>query len=120
MLAPGLSTAVHPLDSQRRAVLELRGSGSVTVTFRLPEGMVQEGGGVLPLRFGQMDGRVEFARGNRVVEFDPRQPLSLHIPAGTEGAVIYLGGTATPTANQPPGNYSAGISAQVVIANPST
>lgn len=117
VLAAGIPAAVPPADAARRAAVELVGSGAVTLTFQLPPALATDAGELLPVHFGALDGRVEFPRSNRVIEFDPNAPLSLTIPPGFGGAQIYLGGTASPRAAQPPGEYRGTITVHVVVAN---
>lgn len=120
-LASGIPAVVSPLDAGRRAVLELRGSGHVTVTFELPPGLRAQGrDAVLPLRFGPADGRVTFPRSARTLVFDPAAPVSFTLPPGLGGATVWLGGSAEPGARQPPGSYTATLTVNVVVANPAT
>ena len=120
LLSAGAATVVSPLDAGRRAVLELAGSGHVTLTFELPAGLASRGGAVLPLRFGPGDGRIVFARSSREIVFDPNQPVSFTLPPGLGSASVYLGGAAQPAAGQPPGEYTAAITVFLVVANTST
>jgi hypothetical protein len=119
-LMPGIPTVVSPLDATGRAVLELVGGGHVTLVFELPPALTGSGDARLPLRFGPGDGRITFPRSNRVIEFDPRAPVSFNIPPGHGGATIHVGGAADPAFGQVPGTYSGGISVQVVVANAAT
>ncbi|MFL5382398.1 MAG: hypothetical protein ACJ8GN_07815 [Longimicrobiaceae bacterium] len=121
VLSSGIPTVISPLDGSRRAVIELVGSGQVSVTFELPPALVDgPGARPLPLRFGPADGRVTFPGSGRVLVFDPSQPVSFAIPPGSGGATVYLGGSAEPGPRQPPGAYTAGITVTVVVANPAT
>lgn len=120
-LASGMPTVVSPLDASRRASIELRGSGHVTVTFELPGGLKAEGrDALLPLRFTPADGRVTFPRSGRALVFDPAAPVSFDIPPWAGGATVWLGGSAEPSPRQAPGSYSASITVNVVVANPAT
>jgi hypothetical protein len=119
-LLPGAPSIVSPLDGQRRASLELVGTGHVTLVFELPAGLAAGGDARLPLRFGPGDGRITFPRSNRVIEFDPTVPVSFQIPPGTGGATVYLGGAAEPALRQPPGSYSGALTVQVLVANAAT
>jgi hypothetical protein len=120
-LSSGIPTVVSPLDGSRRASIELRGSGQVTVAFELPPALEsQRGGPILPLRFGADDGRVTFPHAGGMLVFDPAAPVSFTIPPGSAGATVWLGGSAEPGPRQAPGSYSASITVNVVVANPAT
>ena len=121
VLPSGMPTVISPLDASRRAVVELVGTGQVTVTFELPPTLTDAGGrGAMPLRFGPADGRVTFPGSGRVLVFDPSHPVSFSIPPGSGGATVYLGASAQPGARQPPGAYTAGITVSVVVASSAT
>lgn len=120
LLSAGTPSVVSPLDAGRRATLELAGSGHVTLTFELPAGLTSRGGTTLPLRFAPGDGRIVFTRSSREIVFDPNQPVSFTLPPGLGSASVYLGGSATPGAAQPPGEYSATITVHLVVANTAT
>jgi hypothetical protein len=117
VLSAGTPVAVSPADASRRASVELLGTGHVTLTFQLPPALRTPGGAALPLRFGPTDGRIEFPRSSRVIEFDPGAPVQFTIPPGLGAARIFLGGTAEPGTRQPPGSYDGVITVQVVVAN---
>ncbi len=120
LLAGGAPVVVSPLDAGRRAVLELVGSGHVTLTFELPAGLASRGGATLPLRFGPGDGRIVFARSSREIVFDPNEPVSFTLPPGLGTATVLLGGSAQPAAQQAPGEYTAAITVFLVVANTAT
>jgi len=121
VLSSGIPTVISPLDAGRRAVVELVGSGQVSVTFELPAALrAGSGSRSLPLRFGPADGRVTFPHSGRVLVFDPSLPVSFAIPPGSGGATVYLGGSAEPGPRQAPGAYDAGITVTVVVSNSAT
>lgn len=120
VLAAGSPSIVSPADASRRAGIDLVGTGHVTLTFQLPSALRTPGGAALPLRFGPTDGRIEFPRSTRVIEFDPSAPVSFTIPPGLGAARIFLGGTAQPGTRQPPGSYDGVITVQVTVANASS
>ncbi len=120
VLAAGIPAPVLPDDAARRASIELVGSGQVTLTFALPAGLSAPGGALLPLHFAPTDGRIVFPRSSRVIEFDPRVPISFGIGPEPGGAQVFLGGTAAPDAHQPPGSYSGTITVHVQVANAAT
>jgi hypothetical protein len=120
VLSAGAPSIVSPADAGRRASLDLVGAGQVTVTFQLPPALRTPAGAALPLRFGPTDGRIEFPRSARVIEFDPAVPVNFTIPPGLGAARIFLGGTAQPGTRQPPGSYDGVITVQVVVANASS
>lgn len=120
VLPGSASVVIDPLDSRRRAVVDVVGSGAVTVRFVLPTALVGDTNTPLPLSFGATDGRIAVAGSSQVIVFDPNLPVSFTIPSGSKGASIYLGGTARPLARQVPGAYSASINVRVVVANAAT
>jgi hypothetical protein len=111
---PGIPENVVATDAQRRAEFEIRGTGVFQVSLILPSQMTSSGGAALPLSFDSGDGRVRWLRTGITFAFDPTVPSSSWIPFWEGGAQIYLGGRAMPTADQPPGNYAATITLQVV------
>jgi hypothetical protein len=60
------------------------------------------------------------AGGARPLLFDPWTPIAFQMPSGGGVASIFLGASAEPRANQPPGDYSGVIEVEVVVANAST
>ena len=121
VLASGIPAVVSPLDGSRRAVIELVGTGHVSLSFELP-GRLQGGSGhgVLPVHFGPGDGRVTFPGSPQVLVFDPSQPVSFTIPPGSGGATVHLGGSVLADSRQPPGAYDAAFTVNVVVASPAT
>lgn len=117
VLAAGTPSVVSPADATRRAAIDLVGAGQVTVTLRLPAALRTPAGAALPLVFGPTDGRIEFPRSGRVIEFDPAVPVSFAIPPGLGAAQIFLGGAAQPGMRQPPGSYDGVITVHVMVAN---
>jgi hypothetical protein len=117
VIAPGAPAVVSPLDAAGRAVLELVGSGRVTLTFQLPPALGAGDEARLAVRFGPGDGRITFPGSSRVLEFDPRLPLALEIPAGSGGATVFLGGTVVPAPGQAPHSYDGGITVEVLSGN---
>ena len=93
---PQVRLVVPPTDAARRAELEVRGFGRVTITVRLPSWMISAEGHRLPLRFAPGDGMYGFLRGQREKGFDPTSPLNLVIPRGQGGIRLFFGGTARP------------------------
>jgi hypothetical protein len=119
VLSAGLPTPVSPDAAGSRAALEIVGSGAVTVSFRLPAALTTRTGAQLPLRFASTDGRVLIG-GARPLLFDPWTPVAFSMPSGGGVASVFLGASAEPRANQPPGDYSGIIEVEVVVANATT
>lgn len=113
-LLPGQAVVVPADDPIRHAEVEMVGSGQVTVTAELPEALVSPLGARLPLRFGPGDGRIVLHRGNRTTVFDPRQPVTVKLPQGVDGATLYLGGVAQSDPMQAAGSYAATIRVMIV------
>lgn len=113
VLRPGSAELVDAEDAGRRAELLLLGTGSVTITLRLPTEMVTPTGFRLPLQFKKGDAEVVTKSGEDR-SWDPNKPKDIKIKAGELGAMLYLGGMALPDAAQPPGQYRATITVQVM------
>jgi hypothetical protein len=75
-------------------------------------------GYTMPISFSANSGRAVWNFLGIQFNFDPRTPYSLWLPGLANGARVYLGGTASPTAAQAPGNYTATI--RLVVANAGT
>jgi Domain of unknown function (DUF4402) len=110
----GAPAVVASTDVARRAELDVTGNGVYTLNVILPNRMVSVQGKQLPISFSGTDGIVYMPRLRVTYHFDPNQPNSLWIPFWETGVSIYLGGTANPGASQPPGQYTATITVQII------
>jgi hypothetical protein len=113
---PGIPEAVRPDDLRHAGLFEIQGSAdaAVRVEFLLPDALVAPFGALLPIAFGHGDGFADFSHGRppRGLRFDPRTPLITTL--GPNGRLlIRLGGTVSPTRDQPGGPYHAAVSITV-------
>ncbi len=112
-LQAGISSTISVTDAARRAEFDIRGNGTYTLDVILPTRMVSAQGKVLPLSFSNTSGRYRWSRLGWNFDFDPTTPTSIWIPFWESGVTVYLGGTASPGPNQPPGLYTATITVQI-------
>ncbi|MGE0158668.1 MAG: hypothetical protein AB7T31_04600 [Gemmatimonadales bacterium] len=117
-LTPGVPLAVPVTDAARRAEFSISGSGTYVLTFNLPSQLVSAGGRTLPISFNSSSGRAVWNNFGITYNFDPRTPYSLWLFFLAGGARVYLGGTASPSPSQAPGNYTATI--RLVVSNAGT
>jgi hypothetical protein len=118
-LTPGVALTVTVTDAARRAELTISQSGTFVLTFLLPANLVSVDGRTMPISFGATSARAVWGSGRGPVrDFDPRIPYPLTLPNPARGARVYLGGTASPSLTQAPGNYTATI--QMIVVNAGT
>jgi hypothetical protein len=109
VLVPGTPTVVPPTDVARRAVLEIVGSGQVSMQVVVPAALSSAGGRTLRLAFGPGSGIVRRKKSNQQTSFTPGTVVNFMIPPGHGGAWVWIGGTADPDPGQPPGRYTGQI-----------
>ncbi len=117
-LQPGVSTNIAPTDAARRAEFDVMGSGTFVLTAVLPTSLVSGSGSTLPLTFSSGSGRIRWNWLGIEYAFNPTAPYTLWLPWLANGASIYIGGTAQPSVNQPPGVYTATMT--IIVANAGT
>ncbi len=110
----GTPSAIAPTDAARRAEVDVGGTGLYTLNVILPTEMVTMSGARFPISFDSSDGILRYRRLGWQLSFDPTTPTSVWIPWWESGASVYLGGTAEPAASQPPGQYRATITVQII------
>lgn len=118
-LLPGVTAVVPPTDPLNAGQIDLRGqrNADVLVEFVLPADLVGPGGASLPLLFGPgAAGYSPQADIGTQIGFDPVVPQVFTLPSNGNAAV-FLGGTASPPANIPPGDYSNTVTLQVAYVN---
>jgi hypothetical protein len=113
---PGIPERVRPSDVKHAGLFEIQGSrdGTVRIEFLLPDALTASFGAELPIEFGHGDGFADFSHGwpRRGLRFDPRTPIVASL--GRNGRLlIRLGGTVSPTRDQPGGPYEASVSITV-------
>jgi hypothetical protein len=118
VLMPGVPTQIAPTDAARRAEVLLTGTGAVDLRFVLATVLTSADGTTLPLRFVNGDAAVLEGQKKNPDVFDPNVSYRLRFNPGGGGntARVFLGGTASPSAAQPAGLYSATVS--LVITSP--
>lgn len=107
-ILPGLAERVDVSDTWRRAELRIDGSGSFEVKILVPDALVSPDGARIPLTFRNGDG-LYVVKTVQPVYFDPNVTQRFRIPPGQKDAMIYMGGTASTTADQRAGRYTATI-----------
>jgi hypothetical protein len=117
-LTPGVPSTITVADAARRAEFSITGSGTYVLNFQLPAQLLSAGGNTIPISFATNSARAVWNRFGLQFNFNPRTAYTLWLPGLAGGARIYLGGTASPTATQAPGNYTATI--RLVVANAGT
>jgi hypothetical protein len=108
-LLPGIPEVVSVSDVNRRAEVVVRGQGLLQVQLVLPDHMLSPGGARIPLEFAETNGGVALGASAPLRTFNPRRPVQVSLSQAQGEAILYLGGTARPTSNQPAGVYSATI-----------
>lgn len=118
LLMPGTAETVTVRDAWRRGEARIEATGAVEIRILLPAELTASGApGTVPLRFQEGDAAIVFPKTGKVTLFDPRQPLRISIPASQKYVTLYLGGTATPPADQAAEEYSAPFVVVVSISN---
>lgn len=112
-LQAGIASTITVSDAARRAELDIRGKGTFTLDVILPTRMVSAQGKTFPLSFSNTSGQYRWPRLGLSFSFNPNTPTTIWIPFWESGATVYLGGTASPGPNQPPGLYTATITVQI-------
>jgi hypothetical protein len=113
---PGIPERVRPTDARHAGLFEIQGSrdGTVRIEFLLPDALVAAFGAELPIAFGHGDGFADHSHGSprRGLRFDPRTPIVTSL--GRNGRLLVrLGGTVSPSRDQPGGPYEAAVSITV-------
>jgi hypothetical protein len=114
-LIPGEPRRIDPqVHADARAELRIAGRQSDgLVWFEVPTALIHiRGQGTIPLAFGSGDGIHLRAQGGQHVPFDPViDQIEVRHRGNNIETTIYLGGTATPAADQAGGEYEATITA---------
>ena len=88
---------------------------SVRIVFTLPTQLNGPAGATLPISFGNSDAIAISTRPNSTpVTFDPKKAKNLNNFNSTR-YLIFLGGTASPAANQQVGNYTGTVTMTVTL-----
>ena len=111
-LMTGIPTRVPPTDAARRAEVHVLANGRITIVIVLPATLAAPTSNTMPVTFAANDGLYQVGSGP-VQSFDPRSPLNITVPSSSGLVRVWVGGTATPSTMQAPGDYNASIVAQV-------
>lgn len=112
-LRPGVAARVAPEDAQRRAEIEVLGSGRLVLTLGLPDALVSATGHRIPLSFSNQDAMLVFRASAKSHTFNPANPTNVNVKDSEGGLSFFLGGQASPAFDTPPGAYTAKIVLQV-------
>ncbi|HUH12165.1 MAG TPA: hypothetical protein VMK65_03610 [Longimicrobiales bacterium] len=116
LLTAGDPDAVTVDDVVRRGELELKGKGQMEIMMVLPASMLSPEGAEIDLDFRFGDAGLQLKRAAGVTLFDPTVSYSFFLDSKDSPARIFLGGLASPAADQAAGEYSAQIT--VIVAQP--
>lgn len=115
-MMPGVVETVAVTDAWRRARIRIDGSGTYSVRFIVPATLTSSSGATIPLTFGATDAAYNTQKSSALTTFDPQFGSKVSLTAGGGTVWIYLGGVASPAAQQTAGPYSATVT--IVIAPP--
>jgi hypothetical protein len=115
-IIPGVPEVVSVRDAARRAEVVLVGEGSADVLLVLPRALVSRTGGTIPLSFGVDDGALVATPSGGLTPLDPLHATRVHLTGAAMR--LLLGGTATPSREQPAGEYTTTI--VVIISHAGT
>lgn len=117
-LTAGLAEPVRLNDAWRRGEVRLEGERALDLTMILPTSMVAASGASIPLRFVNGDASFTIVSSNQTTVFDPNVGAKVGLRKNSTAALLYIGGTALPTAQQAAGRYTATL--VIVLAKPGT
>lgn len=112
VLQTGVSSHVSP-DDAGRAIIDVVGSGRLSIRLLPPSAMTSPTGNVLPMDVLAGDALLRLRNGTSY-PLIPGETTEINIPGGLAPAVIHVGGTAHPSVEQAPGIYTATIVIQIV------
>ncbi len=109
VVMPGIGETVFVDDMARRAEWVIRTSGSPSVMLVLPKSLQGPQGERIPLSFSFGDAGFMEGGSLAMTLHDPESRFDVFIPADPGFGRLFLGGTALPSADQMPGDYTATI-----------
>jgi hypothetical protein len=113
----GIATHVLPSDAVKSGKFQVQTSNGnrVRLQFTLPNQLNGPAGSTMPISFGATDGTTTGNAGNNnPVTFNPNTSVSVQVVPSTP-IVVFLGGTVSPTVNQPIGSYANTITLTVTL-----
>jgi len=114
---PGVPRVVTRTDAANSGQLDIKGPNRslVLLTFILPLRMTGPAGAQLPLTFSSSDAGYSQSQAiGSQVGFDPRQSFTAALSNNGRGTV-FVGGTASPAANQRAGSYTGTLTLTVTV-----
>lgn len=132
-MTPGVAATILPRDagSGEFRIAGVRGATRVRITFTLPASMTGPGGATIPLNFnGNYAALCEYDPTNNCVAgsyfawnpvtTNPQTDKPLRYGGGkpdytNDQLAVWIGGVATPAANQRPGNYTSTINVTLAV-----
>jgi hypothetical protein len=112
----GVPTYVPPSHPVRSGEFRISGpSGSrVQVRFTLPNGLDGPAGATLPISFANNDAiHVSTGPGGVPATFNPKATRNIQLTG--DDLLVFIGGTVSPTGNQPQGNYAGTITLTINV-----
>lgn len=113
---PGVPSSVTHTDPVRSGQIRISTNffQNVTVRFTLPTVMNGPLGATMPITFLNTDAGISWRQSiTTQTTFNPNAPFNYFIWLG--GAIVYLGGRATPSPTQRGGSYTANIILTVIL-----
>jgi hypothetical protein len=107
-LIAGVAEPVAPSEVLQRGHFVIEGRRQLNLRLVLPTTLRTASGAVIPVVFRSSDGIVALENSPLVV-FDPNTTVSVPFRPNRDMAQVYLGGVASPAANQAAGSYSATV-----------
>jgi hypothetical protein len=107
----GVPKSVSRLDPTNSGMYRILGrrDAEITITFTLPATLQSAAGDALPIQFGPNDAGFSWLQDQSMsVGFDPQVPYTVRLDSRGR-AYIWLGGTVTPSSNQPAGYYESDV-----------
>ena len=114
-LIAGVPEVVPPTDVMQRASFAIEGDRKMNLQLTLPTILRSVSGAVIPLAFGSSDGILALQNRPSAV-FNPNTGVAVNFNKNRDVGQVYLGGVASPTANQAAGNYSATVT--IILIDP--
>ena len=114
-LVPGVPTTVYVDEVARRAEWLIQTQGAVSVSLILPRSLQGPSGRRIPLSFAFGDAGYTEGGSVALTLHDPQSRFQVTVPADPGFGRLFLGGTARPAADLPPGSYTATIT---IIVSP--
>ena len=113
-LVPGAPATVYVDEVAARAEWLIQSQGPVSVSLILPGELTGPSGLQIPLSFAYGDAGYMEGGSVEMTLHDPTAGFQVMVPANPGFGRVFLGGRALPTADLPPGTYTATIT--IIVA----